>query len=234
MWKICLLFLFWKVMHYLYGCLYQQCSVSIFIQAVLYSRPFLPWWNKLRYKYHHNLCLSNSLISWSTLAKQPEIFTENAKQAFEDCHLAHNNALKLWTALIFYLRYGYSFTVDKKNWKWQLAAVFCGWRSHYSSAGNETNTATSTTVAWVSSAIIIFLVIILFAYHVSLILTLFFILRALKNSSAGEAFPYREVRSLVLNTSVYNKSLIPICYLLRLLFPCKFILLLPCFSYLFW
>uniref|UniRef100_A0A1I7VXB0 RAP domain-containing protein n=1 Tax=Loa loa TaxID=7209 RepID=A0A1I7VXB0_LOALO len=41
----------------------------------------------------------------------------------------------------------------------------------------------------------------------------------LKNSSAGEAYPYREVKNLVLNTSVYNKSLIPVCSLLRLLFP---------------
>uniref|UniRef100_A0A915PYG6 Uncharacterized protein n=1 Tax=Setaria digitata TaxID=48799 RepID=A0A915PYG6_9BILA len=42
---------------------------------------------------------------------------------------------------------------------------------------------------------------------------------ALKNSSAGEAYPYQEVKNFVLNTSVYNKSLIPACSLLRLLFP---------------
>ncbi|OZC05077.1 hypothetical protein X798_07944 [Onchocerca flexuosa] len=42
---------------------------------------------------------------------------------------------------------------------------------------------------------------------------------ALKNSSAGEAYPYREVKNLILNMSVYNKSLIPACCLLRLLFP---------------
>ncbi|VDK84101.1 unnamed protein product [Onchocerca ochengi] len=42
---------------------------------------------------------------------------------------------------------------------------------------------------------------------------------ALKNSSAGEAYPCREVKNLILNMSVYNKSLIPACYLLRLLFP---------------
>uniref|UniRef100_A0A158Q792 Leucine-rich PPR motif-containing protein, mitochondrial n=1 Tax=Elaeophora elaphi TaxID=1147741 RepID=A0A158Q792_9BILA len=42
---------------------------------------------------------------------------------------------------------------------------------------------------------------------------------ALKNSSAGEAFPYREVKNLILDTSVYNESLAPTCSLLRLLFP---------------
>uniref|UniRef100_A0AAF5RVH9 Leucine-rich PPR motif-containing protein, mitochondrial n=1 Tax=Wuchereria bancrofti TaxID=6293 RepID=A0AAF5RVH9_WUCBA len=42
---------------------------------------------------------------------------------------------------------------------------------------------------------------------------------ALKNSSAGDAYPYREVKSLILNTSIYNKNLISACCLLRLLFP---------------
>ncbi|KAM3717118.1 Leucine-rich PPR motif-containing protein [Dirofilaria immitis] len=42
---------------------------------------------------------------------------------------------------------------------------------------------------------------------------------ALKNSSAGESYPYQEVRNLILNTSVSNKTLIPACHLLRLLFP---------------
>ncbi|VDO30021.1 unnamed protein product [Brugia timori] len=42
---------------------------------------------------------------------------------------------------------------------------------------------------------------------------------ALKNSSAGDAYPYQEVKSLILNTSIYNKNLISACCLLRLLFP---------------
>ncbi|CAG9535781.1 unnamed protein product [Cercopithifilaria johnstoni] len=42
---------------------------------------------------------------------------------------------------------------------------------------------------------------------------------ALKNSSAGEAYPYREVKNLILNTTVYDKSFISACCLLRLLFP---------------
>ncbi|KAK6108420.1 hypothetical protein QQG55_32025 [Brugia pahangi] len=42
---------------------------------------------------------------------------------------------------------------------------------------------------------------------------------ALKNSSAGDAYPYQEVKTLILNTSIYNKNLISLCCLLRLLFP---------------
>ncbi|VDN32102.1 unnamed protein product [Gongylonema pulchrum] len=40
----------------------------------------------------------------------------------------------------------------------------------------------------------------------------------LKNATAGKAYPYHEVKNIILDSSVYSKSLIPACTLLRVLF----------------
>ncbi|VDN04999.1 unnamed protein product [Thelazia callipaeda] len=42
---------------------------------------------------------------------------------------------------------------------------------------------------------------------------------ALKNASAGRAYPYQELKNHILNASAYNKGLVPMCSSLRLLFP---------------